>query len=125
MATQNPLLPNGQWVQYNPATDSPLSPKASLPEQTIGIVRQSFTQGDGPYYQVVWNPGSMYPKTALYHASQLTALDQSQANNILQQLAAGTYQPPTAAQPGASYQQPNIPGPAAPPSQQPTGQYTL
>lgn len=124
MATQNPLLPIGQWVQYNVSTQAPNAPLPSPDEQTIGQVRQAFTQGDGAYYQVVWNPGSSRPTTALYHQNQLTALDQKSAQDIIGQIAAGTYQPPSQT-PGSQYTQPNVPVQAAPPSQQQPGMYTL
>lgn len=120
MATQNPLMAPGTYVQYTAATDSPLSQAPSVDENTIGIVRQAFTQGDGPYYQVVWNPGDTTPKSGLYHQSQLTQLNQQQATQILNQLAAGTFTPQTQT-PGSQYQQPAIPAQALPPSIQGIG----
>lgn len=94
MATQNPLMPPGQWVQYNVTTQAPGAPLPSIAERTIGIVRSAYTAPGGPYYQVVWNPGDSKPKTGLYTANQLNALTQKQANSILAQLSAGTYQVP-------------------------------
>jgi len=123
MATQNPLLPPGQWVQYNVAVQDPQAPLPSPSEQTIGAVRQAFTLADGPYYQVVWNPGSSSPKTGLYKANQLCPLTQDQANKIIDQLAAGTFQP-NLDKAGSQFQQPNVPIQAAPPSQQQQGMYT-
>ena len=115
MATQNPLLPPGTYVQINAATESPRAAAPSPAERTIGIIRQSFTAFDGPYYQVVWNPGSMHPETGLYHNSDLTQLNQQQVQEITQQLAAGTYQIPAQMPTGTQYKQPNIPVEAAPP----------
>jgi len=123
MATQNPLLPPGQWVQYDVTTQSPNAPLPSASEQTIGMVRQAFTQGDGPYYQVVWNPGGRNPKTGLYHQNQICPIDQQTANNIMEQMASGSYRPAQGI-PGQNYKQPNVPIQAAPPSQQPLGMYT-
>lgn len=117
MATQNPLYMPGQYVQYNVTTQAPNAPMPSPAEQTIGMVRSAFTAPDGPYYQVIWNPGGLHPKTGLYSAAQLTALTQQEANSIIQQLAAGTYTPPSQI-PSTNYQQPNIPAQAAPPGQQ-------
>lgn len=115
MATQAALLPPGTWVKYNVETQSSRAALPTAAEQTIGIIRQAFTGMDGPYYQVVWNPGSMTPQTGLYHVKNLTALTPQQANDITCQLAAGTYQPTLSGTPGAQYQQPNIPIQAAPP----------
>src|SRR5262249_58549881 len=67
MATNSPLLPPGQQVKYNATTQDPRATGPSTDEQGIGVIRQSFTKADGPYYQVVWNPGSNRPKSALYH----------------------------------------------------------
>lgn len=117
MATQNPLLPIGSYVQLNPSVDSPRAMAPSGEEQTIGIVRQAFTVGGQPYYQVVWNPGDKRPKVGMYHANELTCLSQSQAQDILNQLAAGTYKP-SLPQQGSAYQQPNIPNQALPPALQ-------
>jgi len=124
MATQNPHLPPGQWVQYNAATQDPRAAGPSPDEQTVGVIKQSFTRGDGPYYQVVWNPGSMTPKSALYHGDQLMAITQQQAIQMVNNMNA-TGQFPSQSKPGSDFQQPNVPIQAAPPSQQPTGEYTL
>jgi hypothetical protein len=121
VATQSPLLSPGTWVQYNAATQNPRAPKPSSQEQTIGLIRQAFTKSDGPYYQVVWNPGAMYPQTGLYHTDQLTQVDQQQAQQIQSELAQGTYTPPSE-QVGTQYQQPPIPQQAIPPGQ-PAGTY--
>lgn len=125
MATQSPLLPPGQWVQYNLTVQDPRAPKPSPDEQGIGQIRQSFTKSDGPYYQVVWNPGSDKPKSALYHGDQLCALDDQQAQQLRSNMAAGTYQGPDLSQTGINFQQPNIPVQAAPPSEQQPGMETL
>ena len=124
MATQNPALPIGQWVQYNSTVDNPRTSTVSPQEKTIGIIRNSFTQGDGQYYQVVWNPGEQLPRSALYHASELTPLSQQSAMQIIGQMNAGTYQPPDQVA-GSNYQQPNVPIQAAPPANQQPGLYTL
>lgn len=123
MATQNQQMAPGSFVQYNAAQDSPLSQGPSVAEQTIGIVRQSFTQGDGTYYQVVWNPGELTPRSGLYHENQLCQLTQQQANQMLNQLAAGTFTPESQ-KPGSQYQQPAVPTLALPPQVQGTGTYT-
>ena len=106
MATQNPLLAPGTWVQINQTSQSPLAPGPSNDEQGIGKVLQSFTQEDGPYYQVVWNPGSMQPKTALYHCDDLTPITQDQATQIICQMNAGTYTPASQGNLGSNYQPP-------------------
>lgn len=124
MATQNPSLPIGQWVQYNITTQSPRSKLPAGPEQGIGLIRGAYTKSDGCYYQVVWNPGSQNPVSGLYHEDQLCALDQQQASDIRSQIAQGTYTPDTS-QASTNYQQPNIPIQAAPPSQQQPGMETL
>src|SRR5215472_8434474 len=90
---QAPTLGPGVWVQLNPSTDSPRAGKPSPEEETIGKVMQAFTAEGDQYYQVVWNPGDASPKTATYHADQLTPLDQQQADQIRQQMSQGTYQP--------------------------------
>lgn len=125
MATQNPLLPVGQWVQYNVSVQSPRAELPSVAEQTIGSIRQAFTAQGKTFYQVVWNPGDANPETGLYTDDQLCALTQQQATAIRQQIACGTYQPNMSGTPGADYQQPNIPVQAAPPQDQPTGEYSL
>lgn len=124
MATQNPSLPVGQWVQYNVTTQSPRADLPTTAEQGIGQIRQSFTKGDGTYYQVVWNSGAANPTSGLYHENQLCALDAQTASTIRGQIAAGTYQP-NLSTPGSNYQQPNIPLPAAPPSNQQSGMEVL
>ena len=124
MATQNPTLPMGSWVQYNVTTQSPQAGLPSSQEQGIGVIRQAFTKLDGTYYQVVWNPGSQTPQTGLYHADQLNPCDAQTASTIRSQLASGTYQP-NMGTPSQDYQQPNIPAQAAPPSAQTPGMETL
>jgi len=124
MATQNPLLPPGQWVQYNVTTQNPRVPSPAPDEKTVGIIKQSFTRSDGPYYQVLWNPGGMKPKSALYHQDQLTAITQQQASDLVNEMNA-TGQFPQQGTPGENYRGPNIPIQAAPPTAQPTGEYTL
>lgn len=123
MANAPPLGP-GIYVQYNPSKDSPRSQGPSGPEQTIGIVRQVFKQGGQDYYQVIWNPGDAYPKSAMYTASQLTPLTQQDASKILTQLQQGTYTPNLPKQ-SSEYVAPPIQTPALPPTLQPYGQYTL
>jgi hypothetical protein len=124
MATQNPALPPGQWVQYNVTTQNPRAAIPSPEEQGIGRIRQSFSRGDGQYYQVVWNPGSVNPKSALYHQDQLCALTQQEATQIIGNMNSGDYTPNEGV-PGSNYQQPNVPVQAAPPSQQRPGMETL
>lgn len=124
MATQNPLIPSGQWVQYNVAVQSPRAALPTTAEKTIGVIRQSFTAFDGPYYVVVWNPGSAKPETGMYHQNELTVLTPDQANKIQSELAQGTFTP-TSGTPGSQYQQPNIPVQAAPAFYQQTGMETL
>jgi len=123
MATNSPLLPPGQQVKYNATTQDPRATGPSTDEQGIGVIRQSFTKADGPYYQVVWNPGSNRPKSALYHQDQLTPLDQQQAQELMGNLAQG--QLADVGQPGSNFQQPNVPVQAAPPNQQQPGMETL
>lgn len=125
MATQSPLLPPGQWVQYNVTVQDPRAPKPTSDEQGIGQIRQSFTKSDGPYYQVVWNPGSKNPKSALYHGDQLCALTQQQAQQVSNDMAQGSYTGPDLSQLGIDFQQPNVPSSAAPPSEQQPGMETL
>lgn len=122
MATQNPMIQDGSYVQLNPSSDSPRAAAPSSIEQTIGVVRGSYTQAGEPYYQVVWNPGSDRPKVATYHASELTVLSQQQAQQIMQQISAGTYQPNTQQQ-GSTYQPRPLPSQVSPQTQNP-GQYT-
>ena len=124
MATQNPALPPGQWVQYNVTTQNPRAALPTKEEQGIGQVRQSFSKTDGQYYQVVWNPGDARPKSALYHEDQLCPLDQKQAQSLITDMNQGQYTPP-GGEPGSAFQQPNVPIQAAPPSQQQPGMETL
>lgn len=119
------VLPPGQWVQYNLTVQDPRAPKPAPEEQGIGQIRQSFSKTDGQYYQVVWNPGSMRPKSGLYHEDQLCALDPKQAQQVRNDIAAGTYSLPDLSQTGKNFQQPNIPVQAAPPSEQQPGMETL
>lgn len=117
----NANLPNGQWVSYNPSFDSPRAAPASGPEQGIGIVRQSMNAQDGQYYQVVWNPGDANPRSAWYHANQLTCLTQAEAQSIAQQMANG--QTPSLPPQSSQYQAPTIPTQALPPSIQGLGPF--
>lgn len=119
-----PVLGPGAYVQYNPSKDSPRAQGPSGPEQTIGIVRQVFTQQGGQYFQVIWNPGDAYPKQGMYTASQLKPLTQQESSQILTQLQQGRYQPNLPKQ-SSEYVSPPIPTPVAPPSLQPYGQYSL
>lgn len=119
MATQNPLLPPGQWVQYNIAVQSPRAATPSAQERTVGVIRQAYNAFDGPYYQVVWNPGSAKPETGMYHVNELTAVTPQQAQQILQQ------PPEQAGTPGTQYPQRNIPVQAAPAFYQQQGMETL
>lgn len=119
-----PTLAPGTWVQLNPSTESPRAGKPSAEEQTIGKITQSFmTQGE-KFYQVVWNPGDMNPKTGTYREKELTELTQQQAQSIRQSIAAGNYQA-SLPQQGSNYQAPELETPALPPNEQPTGQYSL
>lgn len=122
MVTQNPLLPPGQYVQYNATVQDPRAQGPSPDEQGIGQVRQSFTRGDGPYYQVVWNPGNMRPKSALYHGDQLTPLTPQQAQQLVQSLQAG--QPANTGVPGSNFQQPDLSQQALPPQLQGNGSFS-
>jgi hypothetical protein len=106
-------LTNGSWVQYNPTYDSPRAAAASGPEQGIGQIKQSMNAEDGQYYQVVWNPGDMNPRSAWYHTNQLTQLTQQQAQQIAQDMANGQA-PPNQGTQGSNYQQPTIPTQALP-----------
>ena len=124
MATQSPLLSPGTWVQYNVTVQSPRAALPTSTEKTIGKIAQAFTAFDGPYYQIVWNPGGTKPETGLYHASELCALNQQQATEIQNELASGTYQAPTE-KAGSQYPQRNIPVQAAPAFYQQTGMETL
>jgi hypothetical protein len=121
VATQNPLLPPGQFVKYNATNQDPRAPGPSPDEQGIGQIKQSFTKGDGAYYQVVWNPGNMCPKSALYHEDQLCALDSQQAQELMASLQAG--QPADTGTPGANFDQPTLPPQALPPLLQGVGSF--
>ena len=117
MTTTTPTLATGGWVQYNATVQNPQSPGPSAAEQTIGLVRQIFTAQGKQFYQVVWNPGSMFPETGLYSSNELTPLSQQSAQQILSEMNAETYSP---ANPntGSNYKQPNIPQAALPPDLQ-------
>lgn len=115
-STSAPLA-TGSFVQYNSSVQSPLAPGPDAAEQTIGIVRQLFTAQGKQYAQVVWNPGSATPETALYTADQLCTITQQQAADLTNQMNAGTYQPSTGT-PGSNYQQPSVPTLALPPGLQ-------
>lgn len=117
MPTQS-LTPGG-WVQLNATTQSPLAPGPDKAEQTIGIIRQMFMAQGKQYFQIVWNPGSMFPETAMYTSDQLSPISAQSAQQIQQQMNAGTWQPSNAAA-GSNYQQPNVPEPALPPGLQQT-----
>jgi hypothetical protein len=103
--TTTPTLAPGAWVQINPSKDSPRAKTPSATEQTIGIIKQTFTAQGEQFYQVVWNPGDANPKTSIYHQDQLTVLDQQQANQIRQQVASGDYQS-SMPEPSSEYQSP-------------------
>lgn len=120
MASTGPAL--GNYVQYNSTVDNPNAAQPSGAEQTVGIIRQMYQGSGGPYYQVVWNPGDLYPKVGWYHGNELTVITQQAYSTALQQLQAGTYQPPQQTQ-GSNYQQPNLPTAALPPMLQGTGNY--
>lgn len=107
------LLPPGQRVQYNVAAQSPRAAPPTATEQTIGVIRQSFNAFDGPYYQVVWNPGGTKPETGLYHANEICPVSQQ----TTQATPTGT--------PGSQYPQRNIPVQAAPAFYQQQGMETL
>lgn len=115
-SSTNPLS-TGSYVQYNATVQSPLSPGPDAAEQTIGIIRQFFTAQGKQYAQVVWNPGSATPETALYTADQLCPISQQQAADLTNQMNAGTYQPPSGTA-SSNYQQPTVPAMALPPGLQ-------
>lgn len=119
MATQNPALPPGQWVQYNVTTQNPRAKLPTSEEQTVGMIRQSFSKSDGRYYQVVWNPRSDRPKSGLYHESELCPLSQQDAATIAQ-----SGQGLDLSSAGSKFQAPAIPTVALPSQLQGTGQYT-
>lgn len=121
MAT-TPTLAVGSYVQYQPSQDSPRSQNPSTVESGIGVVRQMFTMKGETFYQVVWNPGDKFPKQALYRSSELSPVNQQQANDIMAKISAGTYNNPLTS--GSDYQQPAIPTQAAPPAQQTPGLMT-
>jgi hypothetical protein len=113
-STNDTSLPaTGSWVQYNVTTQSPLSGMPTSAEQTIGLVRSVFTSQGNQFAQVVWNPGSQNPQTGLYTAEQLCQLNQQQANDIRNQMSAGTFQP-SSGTPSSNYQQPSVPTLALP-----------
>lgn len=107
----------GSWVQVNASAQSPLAPGPDIAEQTIGIVRQMFTAQGKQYAQVVWNPGSMFPETALYTSDQLCQITQQQAADITKQMNSGTWSPSSQAV-GSTYEQPTVPTLALPPALQ-------
>jgi len=109
----------GSWVQYNVTDQSPLSALPTAAENTIGIVRQVFSAQGQQFMQVVWNPGSSTPESALYTADQLCPITSQQAANIQASMNAGTYDP-TQPQgvPGSNYQQPAVPSMGLPPGLQ-------
>lgn len=115
--TTTPSLQTGTWVQYNVSTQSPLAALPTAAEQTIGIIRQAYTAQGKQFFQVVWNPGSMFPEVGLYSTDELCALTAQQAQQITSQMNSGTYQGLTAT-PSASYQQPDVPTLALPPALQ-------
>jgi hypothetical protein len=90
MATQNPLPQPGQWVQLAPVPSTWKHPLPTAQEQTIGRVRQAFTQQGETFYQIVWLPGTQHPETGLYRADQLTCITDQQATNVANQLASGS-----------------------------------
>lgn len=112
-----PSLATGTWVQYNVSTQSPLAALPTTAEQTIGIIRQAFTAQGKQFFQVVWNPGNMFPETGLYTADELCALTQQEAQQITAQMNAGSYQLPQGGA-GSNYQQPDVPSLALPPGLQ-------
>jgi hypothetical protein len=66
----------------------------------------------------------MTPKSGLYHEDQVCPITQQQATDLVNTMNA-TGQFPQQGTPGENFQQPNIPVQAAPPANQPTGEYTL
>jgi hypothetical protein len=118
------MISPGQWVQYNVAAQSPRSALPTAAEKSIGLVRQSFSAFGGPFYQVVWNPGSAKPETGLYTDRELCALTQQEATARQQQLATGE-DISSSDTPGSQYPQRNIPVQAAPAFYQQTGMETL
>jgi hypothetical protein len=107
----------GSYVQYNVTQQSPLSALPTSTEQTIGRVRSIFTSEGKQFVQVVWNPGSQNPQTGLYTMDQLCPMTQQEATDAINQLNAGTYQPPSGT-PSSNYQQPSVPALALPPGLQ-------
>lgn len=89
MATQNPLPQPGQWVQLNAVPQTWDHPLPTAQEQTIGQIRQAFTQQGETFYQVVWLPGTAHPQTGLYRADQITCINDQQRTSIANQLASG------------------------------------
>lgn len=110
-------LPVGQYVQFNAGVQSPRAERPTAVEQTIGVIRQAYTAAGDMFYQVVWNPGSSNPATALYTQEQLTPIDQKRANEIAAQMNAGTWTP-NVGSPGSEYNEPGVPTEALPPSMQ-------
>lgn len=106
----------GGYVQYNSAVQNPQAPGPDAAEQTIGIVRSLFTAQGTQYAQVVWNPGSANPETALYTCDQLCPISQQQAMDLINQMNCGDMPPSTSV--GSSYTQPSIPTLALPPALQ-------
>lgn len=118
------MITPGTWVQYNVAAQSPRAALPTSAEKTIGLVRGAYQSYSGPYYQVVWNPGSAKPETGLYQDAELCALSQQQATTIQNELAQGTYSP-SSDTPASQYPQRNIPVQAAPAFYQQPGMETL
>lgn len=117
MATSSSPMVQGGYVQYNPTTQSPLSPAPTAAEETVGLVRQLFSAQGKQYAQVVWNPGSRFPETGLYTEDELCPLSQKEAVDITNQMNAGTYQPDLGT-PSSNYEQPAVPALALPPALQ-------
>lgn len=115
-ASTSPMTVGG-YVQYNPTTQDPRAPGPDNAEQTIGIVRQLFTAQGKKFAQVVWNPGSQYPETALYTEDQLCPISQQQAVDLVNAMNSGTYEPPSGAL-GSNFTQPSVPTLALPPALQ-------
>lgn len=117
MATSSSPMVQGGYVQYNPTTQSPLSPAPTAAEETVGLVRQLFSAQGKQYAQVVWNPGSRFPETGLYTEDELCPLSQKEAVDITNQMNAGTYEPPDNAL-SSNFTQPSVPSLALPPALQ-------
>lgn len=121
-SAQSQPMAVGQYVQYNPTVDSPRASAPSNIESTYGIVRQTINQKGELYYQVVWDPASMYPKVGFYHQDELTPITAQDAQNIVGQLQSGTYTPNLGTQ-GSNYQD-TIPQEALPPQVQGAGSFS-